>query len=92
METIVAGLIGTGTTLAFLWLWRKAKVERALAETRMIGAEKELATARKVATDLRVILAERNREINDLRKKLPPSDLLDEFFGLPKRDPGQDNH
>jgi hypothetical protein len=85
-------ILPTLTTGVFFWLWRKAKVERSLAETRMVAAEKELAVAQKTAADLRTVLADRHRELKECREKLPPAALLDDFFGrVPSGDPGPNN-
>jgi hypothetical protein len=90
-EALIA-LLPTVSTAVFAWLWRKARVERSLAELRMRGAEVELATERRLTTDLRLVLVERNRELKDCREKLPAADRLDDLFnGLPKRDPGRDD-
>lgn len=90
-EALLALIPGIAAAV-FGWLWRRDKKLVQLAETRLAMAEKERALAARLATDLRTVLAQRNRELKDCREKLPPASSLDDFFsGLPKRDPGRDD-
>lgn len=77
---------------AFAWLWRRDKRVVRAAEERAAAAFRELATFQKLVLDLRVMLAQRSRELKECREKLPAAAGLDDFFsGLPKRDPSRDD-
>jgi hypothetical protein len=91
LEALLA-IVPSISTAVFVWLWRRDKKLVQAAEAARSAAFRELATFQKLVLDLRVVLAQRNRELKDCREKLPPADSLDDFFsGLPKRDPGRDD-
>jgi hypothetical protein len=93
MTELLYALIPSASTAVFAWLWRKARVERKLAEIQLAARTAELTVVRKATTALRDILDHRNKELKDCRAKLPANDRLDDFFdGLPKGDPGRDNN
>lgn len=86
MTEALLAIVPSISTAIFVWLWRGAKKAQRVAEAARFAAFKELATAQKLALDLRAVLVQRNVELRECREKLDPSDSLDDFFsGVRKR-------
>jgi hypothetical protein len=89
-EALLALIPGLAAAV-LAWLWRREKKLTESALALKAAAFRELATSQKLILDLRAVLVQRNQELKDCRAKLNPADSLDDFFGLPKRDPNRNN-